>query len=118
MRRLKQKYGKYDLQVVQAHSAEYHFATDHGNIRRALKHYNVDIPNAFDTGNKTWEAYGNMYWPKHVLVDHNGFIRYEHAGYGGIADFEDSIVEPSRTPATRSMTRTACTFMAWRRRPA
>lgn len=93
MRRLQQKYSKYGLQVVQAHSAEYHFATDHANIRRALARYNVDIPNAFDTGNKTWESYGNTYWPKHVLIDHNGFIRYEHAGYGGIADFEEMVVE-------------------------
>ncbi len=94
MRRLQQKYGKYGLQIVQAHSAEYHFATDHANIRRALERYNVnDIPNAFDTNNKTWEAYGNMYWPKHVIIDHSGFIRYEHAGYGGMADFEDAVVE-------------------------
>jgi thiol-disulfide isomerase/thioredoxin len=93
MRCLQQKYGKYGLQVVQAHSAEYHFATDHANIRRALAKYNVDIPNAFDTSNKTWEAYGNTYWPKHVLIDHNGLIRYEHAGYGGKTDFEDIVVE-------------------------
>jgi thiol-disulfide isomerase/thioredoxin len=94
MRRLQQKYGNYGLQVVQAHSAEYHFATNHDNIRRALLLYNInDIPVAFDTNNKTWEAYGNMYWPKHIFVDHNGFIRYEHAGYGGIQDFEEIVVE-------------------------
>jgi hypothetical protein len=34
-----------------------------------------------------------MYWPKHILIDHNRFIRYEHAGYGGIEDFENAIVE-------------------------
>jgi thiol-disulfide isomerase/thioredoxin len=94
MRRIQQKYGGYGLQVVQAHSAEYHFAMDHANIKRALSRYNVtDIPVAFDVNNKTWEAYGNMYWPKHVLIDHNGFIRYEHAGYGGMEDFEDVVVE-------------------------
>jgi thiol-disulfide isomerase/thioredoxin len=94
MRRLQQKYGKYGLQVVQAHSAEYHFAKDHANIKRALSRYNInDVPVAFDINNKTWEAYGNMYWPKHVFVDHNGFVRYEHAGYGGMEDFEDVVVE-------------------------
>src|SRR5688572_6420139 len=61
MRRLQQKYGKYGLQVVQAHSAEYHFATDHGNIKRALARYSVNIPNAFDTGNKTWEEIGRAH---------------------------------------------------------
>jgi len=94
MRRLQQKYGKYGLQVVQAHSAEYHFATDHDNIKRALARYGVnDTPVAFDTANKTWEAYGDSYWPKHVMIDSAGFVRYEHAGYGGIGDFEDIVVE-------------------------
>jgi thiol-disulfide isomerase/thioredoxin len=94
MRRLQQKYGKYGLQVVEVHSAEYHFATDPANIKRALSQYNIsDVPVAFDTNNKTWEAYGNMYWPKHVFIDHNGFVRYEHAGYGGMEDFEDVVVE-------------------------
>jgi thiol-disulfide isomerase/thioredoxin len=94
MRRLQQKYGKYGLQVVQVHSAEYHFATDHDNIKRALARYNVNnTPVAFDTANKTWEAYGDMYWPKHVMIDSAGFVRYEHAGYGGIGDFEDIVVE-------------------------
>lgn len=95
MRRLQEKYGGQHglLQVVQAHSAEYHFATDHANIQRALARYNVTLPVAFDTQNRTWEAYGNMYWPKHVIIDHNGFVRYEHAGYGDITEFEPAVVE-------------------------
>ena len=32
-------------------------------------------------------------WPKHVFVDHNGLVRFEHAGYGGMEDFEDVVVE-------------------------
>jgi thiol-disulfide isomerase/thioredoxin len=93
MRRLQEKYGKHGLQVVQAHSAEYHFATDHANIKRALGRYRVSLPVAFDTSNKTWEAYGNMYWPRHVIIDHAGFVRYEHAGYGDISEFEPVVAE-------------------------
>ncbi|MEO9363917.1 MAG: redoxin domain-containing protein [Nitrososphaera sp.] len=93
LKRLQEKYGKHGLQVVQAHSAEYHFATDHANISRALARYKVSLPNAFDTKNKTWEAYGNMYWPKHVIIDQAGFVRYEHAGYGDITEFEPVIAE-------------------------
>jgi thiol-disulfide isomerase/thioredoxin len=89
MERLQKKYSRYGFQVIQAHSTEYEFASDIQNIHKALSRYNVNnIPVAFDTNNKTWEAYGNMYWPKHVLIDHNGFIRYEHAGYGAIEEFE------------------------------
>lgn len=93
LKRLQEKYSKYGLQVVQAHSAEYRFAVNHENIDRALKRYDVSLPVAFDTANKTWEAYGNMYWPKHVIIDHNGFVRYEHAGYGEIEEFEPAISE-------------------------
>jgi thiol-disulfide isomerase/thioredoxin len=93
MKRLQEKYGKYGLQVIQAHSAEYHFAVEPLHINRAIRVYGISEPVAFDTKNKTWEAYGNMYWPKHVLIDHNGLIRYEHAGYGGISDFEEAVIE-------------------------
>ncbi len=93
MKRLQEKYGKYGLQVIQAHSSEYQFATDPENVDRALQMYGISEPVAYDTKNKTWEAFGNMYWPKHILIDHNGFIRYEHAGYGRIGDFEDAVIE-------------------------
>jgi thiol-disulfide isomerase/thioredoxin len=94
MKRLQEKYSKYGFQVIQAHSAEYEFATKIENVRKALSRYKINnIPVGFDTNNSTWEAYGNMYWPKHVLIDHNGFIRYEHAGYGSIQDFENKVIE-------------------------
>jgi thiol-disulfide isomerase/thioredoxin len=94
MKRLQQKYANNGFQVIQAHSSEYNFAKDTRNIQRALVRYNINnIPVAFDINNRIWEAYGNMYWPKHVLIDHNGFVRYEHAGYGGIQDFESAVIE-------------------------
>jgi thiol-disulfide isomerase/thioredoxin len=94
MKRLQEKYQKYGLQIIQAHSAEYEFARDDTNIHNALSRYDVrNIPVAFDSENKTWEAYGNSYWPKHVLIDQNNFVRYEHAGYGEIKDFEVTIRE-------------------------
>lgn len=93
MKRLNEKYSKHGLVVTGAHSAEYHFAVNPQNIRKALARYKVNFPVAFDIQNKTWEAYGNMYWPKHILIDANGFIRYEHAGYGSVSEFEESIIE-------------------------
>ena len=34
-----------------------------------------------------------MYWPKHTLIDHNGFIQYEYSGYRHIAEIEEVILE-------------------------
>ncbi|MEM2759915.1 MAG: redoxin family protein [Nitrososphaerales archaeon] len=93
VRRLHEQYSAYGLVTVGAHSAEYQFAVKVPNIKKALARYKVNFPVAFDTKNKTWEAYGNMYWPKHVLVDANGFIRYQHAGFGSILEFEEPIIE-------------------------
>ena len=94
MKILDKKYSKYGLRVIQVHSAEYEFARLKANVLKALSYYNLNkIPAAIDSNNKTWEAYGNSYWPKHVLVDMNGFVRYEHAGYGNITDFEDQVRE-------------------------
>lgn len=94
VKRLQEKYSKYGLFVISAHSYEYEFAKSTENIRKAIKKYNLtDIPIGFDVENKVWRAYGNMYWPKHILIDQNGFIRYEHPGYGNINEFEEAIIE-------------------------
>src|SRR5262245_34004502 len=94
MKRLQDKYNQNGLKIILAHSAEYEFARELSNFRKAVQRYNItEIPVGFDKNNKTWESYGNMYWPKHIIIDHNGFIRYEHAGYGHIVEFEDAIVE-------------------------
>ena len=84
----------YEFQVIQAHSAEYEFATKIENISRALERYDInEIPVGIDSKNQTWQAYGNMYWPKHILIDSNGFLRYEHAGYGSMEEFVDPILD-------------------------
>lgn len=89
---LKEKYGNHGLEVISLHSAEYEFAREEDNIKRALKTYNLEnYLTGFDTSNKTWEAYGNSYWPKHVLIDKEGFVRYEHPGYGTPDEFYDAL---------------------------
>ena len=94
MRELQRKFSDYEFKVIQAHSAEYEFATKKENISKALKRYDItEIPVGVDSNNKTWQAYGNMYWPKHILIDSNGFLRYEHAGYGSIEEFVDPILD-------------------------
>jgi thioredoxin family protein len=94
MKQLQRVFSEYEFQVIQAHSAEYEFATRLENISRALERYDIaEIPVGIDSKNKTWQAYGNMYWPKHILIDSNGFLRYEHAGYGNIEEFVEPILD-------------------------
>ena len=94
MKQLQRIFSEYEFRVIQAHSAEYEFATKIENISRALERYDIkQIPVGADSKNKTWQAYGNMYWPKHILIDSNGFLRYEQAGYGSIEEFVEPILD-------------------------
>jgi thiol-disulfide isomerase/thioredoxin len=87
-RKLLRKYAEHGLSVISIHCAEYEFAKDVSNVRKAVEKYGVDYPAVVDKENKTWQAYGNMYMPKHVLIDSTGLIRYEIAGFSNIRDYE------------------------------
>jgi thioredoxin family protein len=94
LKQLQRMFSGYEFRVIQAHSAEYEFATKIENISHALEKYDIkEIPVGIDSKNKTWQAFGNMYWPKHILIDSNGFLRYEHPGYGSIEEFIEPILE-------------------------
>jgi thioredoxin family protein len=94
LKQLQRMFSGYEFRVIQAHSAEYEFATKIENISQALEKYDIkEIPVGIDSKNKTWQAFGNMYWPKHILIDSNGFLRYEHPGYGSIEEFVEPILE-------------------------
>ncbi|MFY3739676.1 MAG: alkyl hydroperoxide reductase subunit AhpC [Candidatus Nitrosomirales archaeon] len=87
-RKLFKKYEQYGFKIISIHCAEYEFAKDLSNVRKAVAKYKIDFPAAADKENKTWQTYGNMYIPKHVLIDSTGMIRYEIAGYSNIRDYE------------------------------
>lgn len=94
MKNLQSRFSGHNFQVIQAHSAEYEFATRTENISKALDRYDIrDIPVGVDSKNRTWRAFGNMYWPKHILIDSNGLLRYEQAGYGDMKEFIEPILD-------------------------
>jgi thiol-disulfide isomerase/thioredoxin len=88
IRLLNRKYSEYDFTVMSVHCAEYDFARNVQNVRKAVERYNVNFPVGIDKENRTWQTYGNMYWPKHVLIDSAGMVRYEVAGLSNIRDLE------------------------------
>jgi len=88
MRLLNKKYSEYNFAVVSAHCAEYDFARSAQNVRKAVERYRINFPVGIDKENRTWQTYGNMYWPKHILIDSTGMVRYEIAGLNNIRDLE------------------------------
>jgi thiol-disulfide isomerase/thioredoxin len=92
IKKIKEEFSDKDLVVVGIHSAEYDFAKNITNVERALQELELnEYITGYDTNNKTWEAYGNSYWPKHILIDRDGFVRYEHPGYGTFDDFREAL---------------------------
>ena len=70
------------LVVIGVHTPELSFERDLANVRQAVVDDGIRYPVAFDPEYRTWQAYGNHYWPAFYFVDRSGHIRYTHAGEG------------------------------------
>ena len=80
---LDKRYRKDGLVIVGVHTPEFPFERDAGNVQRAINQDGIKYPVAQDNDYKTWDAYGNEYWPAEYFVDAKGHVRYTHFGEGG-----------------------------------
>jgi hypothetical protein len=51
-----------------------------GRVRQKVKDNGMAYPVAVDNGYRTWNAWGNRYWPSVYLVDKKGHVRYRWDG--------------------------------------
>jgi hypothetical protein len=49
-------------------------------VRQKVKDHEIKYPVAVDGTGKTWQAWGNRYWPSVYLIDKQGFVRYRWDG--------------------------------------
>jgi cytochrome c biogenesis protein CcdA/thiol-disulfide isomerase/thioredoxin len=85
------KYARDGLVIVGVHTPEFTFERDAGNVQAAIKREGLRYPVAQDNGYRTWEAYGNQYWPAKYLIDARGHVRYAHFGEGAYDKTENTI---------------------------
>lgn len=88
---VKQWYESYQgngLVVVGVHTPEYGYERNTKNVEAAVKRFGIKYPVAQDNRYKTWNAYGNRYWPALYLIDRNGRVVYQHFGEGDYARTE------------------------------
>ena len=45
-----------------------------------MKEHEIEYPVAVDSAGKTWQAWGNRYWPSVYLIDKEGHVRYRWDG--------------------------------------
>ncbi len=87
-----EKYKADGLVVVGMHSPEFDFEKQRSNVEAAVKANNLTYPIVLDPDHRLWDEFGNSYWPRHYLIDKDGFIRYDHIGEGGYEETENAIV--------------------------
>ncbi|MBS3109107.1 thioredoxin family protein [Candidatus Woesearchaeota archaeon] len=86
------KYADDGLVIIGVHTPEFKFEKEIANVEAAVKGFGVMYPVAMDNDYRTWNAYGNRWWPHKYLIDKNGKVRYDHIGEGGYAETESQIV--------------------------
>ena len=76
------KYAADGFVIVGVHTPEFDFEKDHANVQAAVEKFGIKYPVVQDNDRATWGAYQNQYWPRHYLIDSQGYIRYDHIGEG------------------------------------
>jgi cytochrome c biogenesis protein CcdA/thiol-disulfide isomerase/thioredoxin len=107
------RYADDGLVIVGVHTPEFTFERDAGNVADAIDREGLRYPVAQDNGYRTWEAYGNQYWPAKYLIDARGHVRYTHFGEGEYDTTERNIrtllADAGRTGLGRTAEATAQT---------
>ena len=76
------RYAPLGLQVVGIHSPEFDFGLTPANVQEGVNRAGLTHPIAVDSELKITGAYQNRYWPRLLLLDKNGIVRFDHTGEG------------------------------------
>jgi cytochrome c biogenesis protein CcdA/thiol-disulfide isomerase/thioredoxin len=77
-----EKYADQGFVVIGVHAPEFAFEKQIGNVRQAIKDFQIGFPVAVDNEFKIWRAFDNNSWPALYFVDAKGQIRYHQFGEG------------------------------------
>ena len=58
------------------HTPETKVERDAGRLRSKTSEAGLHFPVAIDNDKKTWNAWGNNWWPTVYLIDRQGYMRY------------------------------------------
>ncbi len=83
-----EKYKKFGFEIIGVHTPEFEFEKDIEKVKDAVSRFGIKYPVVLDNDYKTWNAFGNAYWPREFLIDAKGNIRHDHIGEGGYDETE------------------------------
>jgi len=85
------RYTPLGLQVVGIHSPEFDFGLTPANVQENVNRAGLTHPIAVDSYLKITGTYKNRYWPRMLLFDKAGIVRFDHTGEGQYAEIERMI---------------------------
>lgn len=85
------RYADQGLVIIGNHFPEFGYEADLQNLKDAVARLDIQYAVAQDNDGKTWDAYGNRYWPTIYLIDKQGHIRYIHIGEGAYKQTEAAL---------------------------
>src|SRR3954453_2012813 len=85
------KYRDKGLVIVGVHTPEFPFERDASNVESAIAQQGLKYPVVQDNDRRTWDAFGNQYWPAEYLIDTKGEVRHVHFGEGEYDRTESAI---------------------------
>lgn len=85
------KYEKYGLVVVGVHTPKFPFGKNPEDVQKAVRRLGIGFPVVMDNEHLIATHYNVRVWPTVVLIDKNGFIRYENDGEGNYSGTEHAI---------------------------
>lgn len=89
--RLHERYAARGLVVIGVHTPEFAHERPLDGVRAAVKRLGLRYPVVQDNDYRTWQAFGNRYWPAAWLIDREGRVAYLHEGEGGEAELAAAI---------------------------
>lgn len=96
-----EKYADKGLVIIGVHTPEFAFEKVQANVEQAVKDFGLKYPVVLDNDYRTWNAFGNRFWPRKYLIDIDGYIVYDHAGEGAYEEAERAIQEALEERAVR-----------------
>jgi hypothetical protein len=84
-------YHKDGLVIIGVHTPEFAFEHVTSNVRAAVRRLDVSWPVVQDNRYKTWDNYGNEYWPAEYLIDKRGDVRETSVGESDYGKTERNI---------------------------
>lgn len=86
-----QKYQGQKFLIIGVHTPEFEFAKDPEKVESAVLRFELNYPVVSDPDYTTWERYRTKAWPRELIVDTEGIVRYDHTGEGDYETKENII---------------------------